>query len=205
MYKLYGSPGSASTAPHCVLEEIGEPYEFVAVDISGEARDPAYLKLNPHGRVPTLVVDGKPMYESAAICAYLADRHPKAGLAPAFDDATRPAYMQWMIYLTNTVQELLLQTFYSDRCTTHPEEAPHIAAKAKERAGVAFGTIEKALQASGPYLLGARASAADIYLLMLARWYDPQDEFARRFPAIARNRDLIAARPGTAKGLAANG
>lgn len=191
MYRLYGSPGSASTAPHCVLEEVGAPYEFVAVDISGEARDPEYLKLNPHGRVPTLVVKGRPVFEAAAICAWLADRHPEAGLAPANDADDRGTYLQWMMYLTNTAQERMLQMFYPDRCTSHAVDAPHVA--------------EKALKADGPYLLGEKASAADIYLSMLAGWYEDQEKLAQAFPSIDANRKLLAQRPGMARGLAANG
>jgi glutathione S-transferase len=205
MYKLYGAPGSASTAPHCLLEEVGAPYELVAVDLSGDARDPAYLKLNPHGRVPTLLIDGRPIFESAAICMVLADRHPQAGLAPTVDAAERPAYVQWMVYLTNTVQELMLQMFYPDRCTTEAADAPRVAAKARERIDHAMGVVDKALAADGPYLLGAKASAADIYLTMLSRWYDPQDRFAARFPHVARARELVAERPATARALAANG
>ncbi len=205
MYKLYGAAGSASVAAHCLLEETGAPYEFVAVDLSGDTRDPEYLKLNPHGRVPTLVVEGRPVFESAAICAWLADRHPQAGLAPAADAPERAAYMQWLMYLTNTVQEYMLQMFYPDRCTTHAEHAPHIAARAKERVDHAFGVVEKSLQSGGPYLLGVTASAADIYLSMLAGWHDDQERFHERFPAIDSNRRRIAQRPGTARALAANG
>lgn len=205
MYKLFGSPGSASLAPHCMLEEVGARYEFIGVDISGDSRDPDYLKLNPHGRVPTLMVDGRPMFESAAICAFLADRHPKAGLAPALDAPERAPYMQWMMYLTNTVQECMLQMFYPERCTSRASEAPHIADKARERIDEAFGVVENALQAGGPFLAGAQASAADIYLAMLAGWYDGQDRFAQRFPAIEANRRQIKKRPGTARALEANG
>ena len=205
MYKLYGSPGSASTAPHCMLEEVGASYTFVPVDISGEARDPEYLKLNPHGRVPTLVLDGRAVFEAAAICAWLADRHPEAGLAPANDAPERGTYLQWMMYLTNTVQERMLQMFYPDRCTTHAEEAPHIADKARERIDESFGVVEKALKADGPYLLGEKASAADIFLSMLAGWHPDQDKLAEAFPAIDANRKLLAQRPGMAKALAANG
>ena len=205
MYKLYGSPGSASTAAHCMLEEVGAPYEFVAVDISGDTRDPAYLKLNPHGRVPTLVVDGRPMFECAAICAFLADRHPAAGLAPAVDAPERAAYLQWLIYLTNTVQEWMLQMFYPERCTSHPEEAPHIAEQARVRIDQAFGVVEKALQAGGPYLLGAKPSTPDIYLSMLAGWYWDQARLAAQFPAVDAARKTLAKRPGMARALAANG
>lgn len=204
MYKLYGSPGSASTAAHCMLEEVGAPYEFVAVDISGDTRDPAYLKLNPHGRVPTLVVDGRPMFECAAICAFLADRHPAAGLAPAVDAPERASYMQWVVYLTNTVQELMLQMFYPERCTTHPDEAPHIAQKARERFDAAFDVVERALKSGGPFLLGGNASTPDIYLSMLAGWHPDQDAFAKRCPAIDAMRRQLAQRPGMARALAVN-
>jgi glutathione S-transferase len=88
MYTLYYSPGSASMAPHGVLEESGAPSTLARFDMAANKhKDAAYLKLNPHGRVPTLVVDGKqPIYELAAICLFIADRHPNAGLAPAAID-----------------------------------------------------------------------------------------------------------------------
>ena len=83
MYTLYYSPGSASMAPHGVLEESGAPSTLAGVDMAASKRkDAAYLKLNPHGRVPTLVVDGKrPISESTALCLFIADRLPDAGLA----------------------------------------------------------------------------------------------------------------------------
>ncbi len=79
MYKLYWAPGSAAMAPHAMLEDIGAPFELIKVDTAnGEQRSPDYLKLNPHARVPTLVYDGEQvMYESTAICLFLADRHPE--------------------------------------------------------------------------------------------------------------------------------
>src|SRR4249920_1917954 len=73
MYTLYWSPGTASMCVHWMLIELGEPHELVKVDIeSGEHRKPEYLKLNPSGVVPTLVVDGAPLGESAALCMLLA-------------------------------------------------------------------------------------------------------------------------------------
>src|SRR5688572_14622587 len=92
MYRLYWAPGSAAMAPHAMLEEIGVPYELWPVDLEAP-RPPDYFKLNPNGKVPTLVAkDGQAIYESAAICLYLADRHPEAGLAPALDDPLRGLY-----------------------------------------------------------------------------------------------------------------
>ena len=82
MYTLYWSPGSASMAPHGVLEESGAKFELKLTSVdAGATRDPDYLKLNPNGKVPTLVVDGSyVLFESAAIAAFIADRHPQAKL-----------------------------------------------------------------------------------------------------------------------------
>ena len=83
MYKLYGALGGASLAPHCVLEKSGLAYEFIEVNIARDTeRDPEYLKLNPHGRIPTLVFDDTVIIESAAISIYLADKHANTELSP---------------------------------------------------------------------------------------------------------------------------
>ncbi len=116
MYKLYWSPGSAAMAPHAMLEDIGVPHELIRVDTAkGEQRGADYLKLNPHARVPTLIYDGyKVLYESTAICLFLAERHPQAGFAPKADSTDRPPFLQWMAYLTNTVQEALMHWWHPE-------------------------------------------------------------------------------------------
>ena len=98
MYTLFWSPGSASMASHVLLEELGVPYELSRVELN-KPRDAAFLKLNPWGRVPTLVADGKAMYESAAICMHLTDRHPEKGLAPAVGTMDRAYFYQWLLFL----------------------------------------------------------------------------------------------------------
>src|SRR5262245_28242809 len=104
MYTLYWSPGSASLTPHGALEEAGAKYELNLVSVdAGAQRDPAYLKLNPNAKVPTLVVDGSvALFESAAITMFVADRHPQAKLAPGPDEMARGQYYQWMTHLTNS-------------------------------------------------------------------------------------------------------
>ena len=84
MYTLYWSPASANMTPHAMLEDIGVPYELIKIDTSkGEQRSPAYLTVNPHARVPTLVYDGgKIVYETTAVALFLAERHPEFGFAP---------------------------------------------------------------------------------------------------------------------------
>jgi glutathione S-transferase len=105
MYKLYGALGGASLALHCVLEKTGLEYEFIEVNICRDIeRDPEYLKLNRHGQTPTLVFDDTVIIGSAAISIYLADKHRNTELSPPFDRPDRTSYIQWMVYITNTLQ-----------------------------------------------------------------------------------------------------
>src|SRR4051812_4125879 len=102
MYTLYWSPGSASMAPHCCLEEAGAAYTLKLVDTGkGEHRAPEYLAMNPAGKVPTLIIGGDStigsftMIESAAMCMLIADRHPAANLAPRTDELARGHFYMW--------------------------------------------------------------------------------------------------------------
>jgi hypothetical protein len=94
---LYYAPGAASFLVHWLLIDLDAPHALHLVDTAARAqKSPEYLALNPNGVVPTLVVDGRPHYEAAALAMLLAERHPDAGLAPAFDDPRRADYLQWM-------------------------------------------------------------------------------------------------------------
>jgi glutathione S-transferase len=206
MYTLYWSPGSAAMAPHAVLEEVGAAYELRTVDISADKpRDPEYLKLNPYGRVPTLVIDGREaVYESAAIVLTLAERHPEAKLAPAPGEATRGLYYQWLVHLSNTLQPAYLLYYYPERHTTNPAHAAEIQARAKADLALIWGRLDKALAGRGPYLLGPAFSACDLYLHMLSTWQDPVPQLYGQFKNIKRCVDLVTARPAVQRMLRQN-
>jgi len=205
MYTLYYAPGSASMAPHGVLAESGAPCTLSLVDMAANKhKDPEYLRLNPHGRVPTLVVEGKQsIYESAAICMFIADRHPNAGLAPAVDHIARGLYYQWMAFLTNTLQAACVLYFYPERHTIDAAHAPAIKAKAEGQLMEIWGKLDQAL-AKGPYLLGDRYSAADIYLHMLYSWMDPTLQIDSQCRNVNRCVDLVARRPAILRMLRQN-
>jgi glutathione S-transferase len=195
MYTLYWSPGSASMAPHGVLEELGQPFELRRIDLSAP-REPDYLKLNPAGKVPTLGLGGgQAIYESAAICLFLADRHAEAGLAPAVADPQRAPFLQWLMFMTNTLQATYGCYFYPDKVTTDPTGGAGVAAKAKRDVAEHWARLDSAL-AGGPYLLGQRFSVADIFLHMLYTWDDPSDNLPARCKNVKRCAELVAARPG---------
>ena len=219
MYKLYGSLGAASLTPQCVLEESGLPYEFIEVDISEDTeRDPEYLKLNPHGRIPTLVIDDQVMIESAAISIYLADKHSHTQLSPPLDHPERSRYLQWMVYLTNTLQETLLLKMYSSLYTDDPQGYDAAISRATSKLDTIMSFVEKSLSLTeGPFFLGNGLSTADIYLNMLTGW-DPTIQVRilsssttadipknQRYTNIERNYSEMLKRPGVAKTFSANG
>ena len=207
MYQLYYYPGNANLAPHILLEEIGADYELVLVDRNkNEHKSPAYLKLNPAGRIPVLVDGDLVLYESAAICLHLADRHGGAGLAPALGSRERAEFYKWLIYLTNTVQAELMLYFYPERLADDAAAAAQVKAHAESRTGDMLELVEAALAAgTGPFLLGAQYRAVDPYLLMLCRWTRGMHQQARARPHLARFLDAVMARPATQRAFAAEG
>ena len=197
MYTLYWSPGSASMAPHGALEEAGGKYELKLVNTDeGAQRDPAYLKLNPNGRVPTLAVDGGfVMFESAAMTMFITDRHPQAKLAPGPDEMARGHFYQWLTHLTNSVQPAMLRYYHPERHTADPGAVDALVSKAMEEVAILWGRIDRHLAAHGPYLLGDRFSAADIFAYMLSTWQQCCPQTYERFPNLKRLADLVADRP----------
>ncbi|MBL0121905.1 MAG: glutathione S-transferase family protein, partial [Betaproteobacteria bacterium] len=170
MYTLFYSPATASMVVHQALLEIGAPHELKRVDFDkGEQRDPAYLKLNPQGVVPTLVIDGKPMVESAAILMMLADRHPEARLAPALGTPERDAWYQWIVYLSNSLAATYRFWFYPTDLGA-PEHTAEVRAALQRKIESVWDRLDAHLAANGPYLLGENFSAADLLLIMLMRW-----------------------------------
>ena len=109
MYQLHYFPANANAAPHMLLEEIGVKYDLVLVDRANNAqKSREYLKINPNGRIPTLV-DGKLIVsEAAAIVLHLVDQHADAGLAPQVGTPERAKFYQWLTFLTNSLQEELM-------------------------------------------------------------------------------------------------
>jgi glutathione S-transferase len=99
---LYFAPGSSSFAVHIALHEIGVPFEGKPMSFN-DMRSPEYLALNPEGKVPTLVIGGRPLTEVAAILYYLAKRFPDAGLFPSDDIEAEAQALSWMSFIASTV------------------------------------------------------------------------------------------------------
>jgi glutathione S-transferase len=169
-YTLYGSPGTASMCVHWMLIELGVPFEFVALDFAkNEQKAPAFLKINPGGHVPALVIDGVAYAETAALLMIIAERHPERGFAPAIGSPDRASYLQWMIILANTMMPAFRLYFYADE-GAGPENVEATKTQSLVRIGKVFDRIDALMADGRPYLLGDTLSAADFLLTMLTRW-----------------------------------
>ena len=194
MYTLYFSPGSANLVVHLTLLELGVVHTLERVDLdAGQQRSAAYLALNPNGVVPTLVIDGVPHGEAAALAMLLVERHADAALAPLPGSAARADYLQWMFYLANTLQPLFRQWFYP------ADYLPAAAEGIKEAARIgiekSWSHIDSHLAAHGPYLLGTTFSVVDLYALMLMRWSRNMPRPATAWTGLSSLADRLKARP----------
>ena len=207
MYELYYYPSNASLAPHFVLEEIGAPFVLRLVERERNAqKDPEYMKRNPMGRIPTFVDGDLVLFEAAAICLHLADRHPEAQLVPKLGSDARAHLYKWLMFLTNTIQPDFLVFYYPERHTTDSHGTDAVVAAAESRLHAAFTVIDEALARGGPYLLGDSISIADLFLLMLVRWgRNQKNPPAKTYDAIRRCVDLVSARPAVRRAAATEG
>ena len=193
-------------APHAILQEIGQPFELIRVDVAaGANRAPDYLALNPNHRVPTLVHGDRVIYESAAIVLYLCERHPEALLMPLPDEPERHLFLQWLVYFTNTLQEDLQHWWHAENYVDREESRQDLKAVAERRVEGILSQIEATLRGLGPYILGPRFSAADIYFVMLCRWTRKMEKPALGYPYIKRLTDLVTARPAWQQMMEAEG
>jgi glutathione S-transferase len=198
MYTLYYSPGAASMAVHLALLEIGAPHELKRVDLgAGEQNTPAYRALNPNGVVPTMLVDGKPVYETAALLLLLAERHPDARLAPAPGTSARALYLQWMLHFANVVQPAFRIWFSPAKYAgEHGTVAKDIARQQIEAAWQQFDAF---VAGHGPFTLGADFGVLDIYATLLMRWSRNMPKPATSWPALAALTARVKARPTWAR------
>lgn len=205
MLSLYYYPGNASLLPHMMLREIGAAFELRLVDRSENAqKSPDYLKLNPSGRIPVLIDGDLVLYETAAIALHLVDRFPESGLAPAVGTAERAAFYKWMIHLTNTPQAEYRAWFYPHEHVTEEAAAPSVKQAAGERLNRMFDVIAAQL-GDGPWLLGERFSAADLFLFMLIRWGRGMPRPPRSIANLNALAERVLARPAVQNALEVEG
>ncbi|MBQ4849671.1 glutathione S-transferase family protein [Pseudoalteromonas sp. MMG012] len=171
MYTLFYYPRNASLAPHFVLKALDVPFQLELVDRKKVAQKSAqYLRLNPTGRIPTLVDDDFVLCESAAICLYLCEKHPEKHLIPEGPQA-KAAFYQWLMYLTGTLQNELMVYFYPERHTQNAIMYDDIIKTQQTRISDALAILDHKVGESD-YLINDQFTVCDCYMFMLCIWAD---------------------------------
>ena len=188
---LYHCPHTRSTGALILLEELGAPYDLHVLNMkAGEQRQPAYLAINPMGKVPAVRHGDAVITEQVAIYLYLADLFPEAKLAPQIGDALRGPYLRWMVFYAACFEPAVV-----DRAAKH-EPAPVMMSPYGDY-DTMLATVVSQLR-SGPYLLGERFSAADVLWGTALGWTTMFDLVPKE-PVIMDYVQRIGARPATAR------
>lgn len=185
---FYTNPQSRGRIARWMLEEVGQPYRTEVLDYSTTMKAPAYLAINPMGKVPALAHGDAIVTECAAICAYLADAFPQAGLAPPPGDRRRAPYYRWLFFTAGPVEAAVSNT------------ALGFAVPPERERMMGYGNVERALAtlegavSQADYLIGSGFSAVDVYVgshLAFGMMFGTID----RRPAFQRYVQRLTARP----------
>ena len=196
MLTLHYAAGTCALASHILLEQTGARYDTVRVDFAANAqRSPDFLRLNPKGRVPTLVTERGVLTETPAILLYLCQTFPQAGLAPLDDPFELARAQAFNSYLCSTVHVAHAHKRRGARWADEPEAIAAMQKKVAQNMAECFELIEQTMLA-GPWVLGERYSLCDPYLFTIANWLKGDEVDIERFPKAAahnrRMRDLPA-------------
>ena len=193
MIRFYTNPRSRGAMVRWMLEEIGQPYETHVLDYGTTMKSPAYLAINPMGKVPAIVHDGQVVTEVAAICAYLAETFPEAGLAPT--PAERAAYYRWLFFGAGPLEAAVVN------------QALGVVVPPDRKGMVGYGSFDDAVAAlegwlaASPFVAGDRFTAADVYVGSQVGWGIMFKTLPQR-PAFVAYWDRLKDRPARLRGVA---
>ena len=202
MLTFYHSAGlSCSIATHIALEEAGADYKSVKMDLgAGDQRKPDYLKINPKGRVPTLVTPQGVLTENVALLLYVAQTHPKANLAPS--DPFQLAKMQaFNAYLASTVHVAHAHKMRGSRWSDDAGAIESMKAKVASNMTDCAKIIENDYL-EGPWVMGKQYTVADPYLYIIATWMPGDGVDLSKFPKISAHKSAMDQRPAVRKVMA---
>jgi glutathione S-transferase len=202
MLKLYYAPGTCALASHIALAEAGAAYTTERLDLkANQQNSPDYLKLNPKGRVPTLVTDRGILTETPAMLAFIAQSFPQAKLAP-LDDAFAFGQVQAVnSYLCATVHVAHAHKQRGARWATEETTFADMKRMVPKTVGACFALIERDML-KGPWVMGEQYTICDPYLFTLAGWLEGDSVDLAALPKVADHRKRMSERPAVRKVLA---
>ena len=201
MLKLYYSPGSCALASHIALEESGIAYAAERISFKdSQQTTPAYLAINPKGRVPALVTDRGVLTENPAILTFVAQGAPQAKLLP--DDPFAYAQAQsFNSYLCSTVHINHAHKMRGARWATEESSFADMKRKVPDSMAASFGLIEREML-KGPWVMGEQYTVCDGYLFTLGLWLEGDGVDLAKLPKVAEHRKRMQDRPAVAKVVA---
>jgi glutathione S-transferase len=189
---FYTNPQSRGRIVRWMLEELGQPYRTELLQYAGSMKAPEFLAINPMGKVPAIKHGDAVVTEAGAICAYLADAFPEAGLAPPLGDKRRGPYFRWLFFTAGPMEASVT------------DKSLGVVIPPERKASVGYGSYEEVVDAAeialrnGPYLLGDQFSAADVYFGSAIGFFMQFGSFEAR-PAFTAYVERLTSRPASVR------
>ena len=196
------APHTCALATHIVLEEAGATYTARRISFAdNEQQSPAYLAINPKGRVPTLVTDRGILTETPAMLVYVAQCYPDANLAPMTDPFRFAQMQSFNSYLCSTLHVAHAHRMRGHRWADDAASFADMQRKVPKSVGACYELIEREMLA-GPWVMGESYTICDPYLFTLAQWMEADGADPARFPKVSAHRQRVAERAAVRKAIA---
>ena len=199
MYKLYYAPGTCALASHIALEEAGADYKAERLDFkANQQKSPEYLKINPKGRVPSLVTDRGILTETPAILAYIAQTFPQAKLAPLEDAFAFAQVQSFNNYLCATVHVAHAHKGRGYRWASDESSFADMKRMVPKSVGACCELIERGML-RGPWVIGEQYTVCDPYLYTISLWLEGDSVELKTLPKISDHMRRMSERPAVRK------
>jgi glutathione S-transferase len=200
--KLFYAPHTCSLASHIALEDAAAEYATVRINFADdEQRKPAYLAINPKGRVPALVTDRGILTETPAMLAFIAQSFPQARLAPLDDPFGFAEVQAFNSYLCATLHVAHAHRMRGNRWADDPAAITAMQRKVPESVSACYDLIEVNML-GGPWVMGETYTICDPYLFTMAQWLEQDGVDPSRIPKVTSHRRRMAERPAVRKAIA---
>ena len=201
MLKLFYTPHTSALATHIVLEEVGATYEIALIDFEkNEQRSPEYLKINPRGRVPSLVTNSGVLTETPALLVYLAQLFPQSRHAPIDDPYLFAELQSFNSFICSNLHVAHSHRMRGHRWADEPAAIEAMKRKVPQTVKVAFEQVERHLL-RGPWVLGEQYTVSDAYLFTMAQWMEADGVDPSSFPKVLDHRNRMSLRPAVRNAL----